>query len=99
MELLDVIHADNISHSEAASMPEQINRIRAKISKMDINTILQTKSILDGNEIAELGAKGKTIGEIKNRLLAMALKNPEFTKEQAINLAKNIIRDVQTKKV
>ena len=76
-------------------MPEQINKIREKISKMDINSILNTKSILDGNDIIQLGAKGKLVGEIKDRLLNMALKNPEFTKEQAINLAKNLIRDSQ----
>ena len=93
--LLDVVHADNISHSEAASMPEQINKVREKIAGMDINSILNTKSILDGNDIIQLGAKGKLVGEIKDRLLTMALKNPEFTKEQAINLAKNLIRDSQ----
>lgn len=90
--LLDVIHADNISHSEAASMPNQISKIREKVSKMDINSILNTKFILDGNEIMELGAKSKTIGEIKNRILMQVLKQPNFTKEQAINMAVNIIK-------
>lgn len=91
--LLDVIHADNISHTSEAAMPKQIEKIRQKISHMDVNKILATKSILDGNEIRELGAEGKMIGEIKERILIKVLENPEFTKEQAIQLAQNMIKN------
>lgn len=93
--LLDVMHADNVSHAEHASMPNQIQKIREKISTMDLESILNTKSILDGNEIKDLGAKGKLIGEIKGRILTKVLENPQFTKEQAINLAKNMIGSSQ----
>jgi poly(A) polymerase len=89
--LLKLIHADNVSHADHASMPNQIGKVKEKIQKMDISSILNTKSILDGNEIAALGAKGKLIGEIKNRILVKVIENPLFTKQQAINLAKNMI--------
>jgi putative nucleotidyltransferase with HDIG domain len=90
-DLLDVMHADNISHSEAASMPEQIERIRQKISQMDVEDILHTRSILDGNEIRELGATGPLIGLIKDRILEKVLENPNFTRDNAVQLAKNMI--------
>lgn len=89
--LLDVIHADNISHTPEHSMPKQIEIIKKKLANMDINSILNTKSILDGNEIRELGAEGKEIREIKDRILTKVLENPEFSRKQAIDLAKNMI--------
>jgi putative nucleotidyltransferase with HDIG domain len=89
---LKLIHADNISHADAHSMPKQIDKIRKRIEKMDINSILNTKSILDGNEIASLGAKGPLIGKIKKRILEKAIENPSLSKKQAIELALNVIR-------
>jgi putative nucleotidyltransferase with HDIG domain len=97
--LLDVIHADNISHTPEYSMPKQIEIIRKKLANMDINSILNTKSILDGNEIKELGAVGKEIREIKDRILTKVLENPEFTRQQAVGLAKNMIDSFRKKKL
>lgn len=91
--LLKLMHADNISHSDAASMPRQIDAVRSRISGMDISSVLNTKSILDGNEIAALGATGRLIGEIKDRILNKVLENPNFSRDQATNLALNMIRD------
>lgn len=89
--LLDVIHADNISHSELHAMPKQIETLRKRIQGMDVEEILKTKSVLDGNEIAALGAKGRLIGKIKDRILQKTLENPGFTKREAEVLAKNMI--------
>ena len=89
--LLNLIHADNISHTPEASMPKQIEKVRERIAALNIEEILNTQSVLDGNEIMALGAKGKLIGEIKNRILAKTIENPEFTKQQAVNLAQNMI--------
>jgi len=89
--LLKLMHADNISHSDAASMPRQIDAIRNKVQGWDMASILNTKSLLDGNEIAALGATGRQIGEIKDRILLRVLENPTFTKVQAIDLARNMI--------
>lgn len=89
--ILDVIHADNISHSESASMPNQIEKIRERIKEINIEDLLNSKSLLTGEEIAELGAKGKLIGEIKSRILEKVIENPNFTKKDAIALAKNMI--------
>lgn len=97
-DLLDVMHADNVSHSEAASMPDQIARIREKIQQMDVNDILKTQSILDGNEIKELGATGPLIAKIKDRILTKVLENPALTREAAIQMARNMIQSQTTKK-
>ena len=91
-DILSVIDADNVSHAEGHSMPNQINIIRKKIANMDVNDILNTKSVLDGNQIAALGAKGKMIGSIKERILLKCLENPGFSVKQAEDLAKNMIR-------
>ena len=91
--ILNLIHADNISHTPEASMPKQIEKVREKIATLNIEEILNARSVLDGNEIMALGAKGKLIGEIKNRILTKTIENPGFTKEQAINLAQNMIKD------
>lgn len=97
-DLLDVMHADNISHSEAASMPEQINAIRKKIQQMDVNDILRTQSILNGNEIRELGANGPLIGQIKDRILTKVLENPGLSRPDAVQIARNMITAAKTAK-
>jgi poly(A) polymerase len=97
-DLLDVMHADNVSHSEAASMPDQIARIREKIQQMDVNDILKTQSILNGTEIMELGAKGPLIAQIKDRILTKVLENPAFTRAEAVQVARNMIQSHNTKK-
>ena len=92
-ELLDLMHADNLSHAPGKELPNQINNIRKRIQNMDIEDILKTKSILSGNEIHELGANGKLIGIIKDRILDKCVRNPKFSRHEAINLATNMIRD------
>jgi len=94
-DVLDVINADNNSHAVGHGLPEQINMIRKRIQQMDINQILNTKSILDGNEIMALGAKGRLVGDIKNKILDATLKNPNFTRHDAEVLAKNMIRNLK----
>ena len=95
--LLSLIHADNISHADNHVMPKQIDKIRERIKTWDLPSILNTKSLLDGNEIAELGAVGRQISEIKTRILEKVLENPGFTKQNAIQLAKNMIASFKQK--
>ncbi|MCX8009415.1 MAG: CCA tRNA nucleotidyltransferase, partial [Patescibacteria group bacterium] len=89
--LLNLIHADNISHSEYASMPEQIDAIREKIRSMNVEELLKLKPLLSGEEIMELGAKGPLIGEIRARILEKMIENPNFNRADAIAMAKSII--------
>lgn len=96
-DLLDVMHADNISHAAAASMPDQIAAIRQRIAAMDVNDILHTQSILNGHEIMALGAQGKLIGKIKDRILEKVLENPGFSRKQAEDMARNMIASHEVK--
>jgi len=78
-------------------MPEQINAIRKKIQQMDVNDILKTQSILNGNEIRELGANGPLIGQIKDRILTKVLENPGLSRPDAVQIARNMIAAQKTK--
>lgn len=79
-------------------MPEQIARIRQKIQHMDVNDILKTQSILNGNEIRELGATGPLIGKIKDRILTKVLENPGLSRADAVQIARNMIAAAKTAK-
>lgn len=91
-DTLELIHADNISHSEVSSMPEQITLLRERIKNMNLEEILNAKSLLRGDEILALGAPKELVKEIKERILWKVIENPSYTKEQAIEQAKSIIR-------
>lgn len=95
--LLNLIHADNISHADKHSMPNQINAVKSRIQNWDLNSILNTKSLLNGEEIAALGAVGKQIAVIKTRILEKVIENPSFTKKEATDLAKNMIASLRNK--
>lgn len=97
-DILDLIGADNISHAEGHTMPDQINAIRKRIQSMDVNQILNTKSVLNGDEIRALGAEGQLIGKIKDRILDNCVRDPNFSQKQAIDLAKNMIKNGTTGK-
>lgn len=96
--LLDLMHADNISHADEHNMPNQIPGIRTRIADWDLDAVRNTVSVLDGTEIEALGAKGKLIGDIKARILEKVLEKPEFSKAEGTMLAKNMIRDQEEKK-
>ena len=96
--LLDLMHADNISHADAHNMPNQIPGIRARLATMDLDAIRNTVSVLNGTEIEALGAKGRLIGDIKERILNKMLENPAFSAKDATMLANNMIRDREEKK-
>lgn len=89
--LLDVMHADNLSHSEAHSMPNQMPELRLRFSNMDLQKVLDTKSPLDGNQLMALGANGKVVGELKKRLVEKVLEQPEFSGKQAESLVKSVL--------
>ena len=95
--LLEVIHSDNNAHAELHNMPNQILKIKERLSKMNLPEILNTKSILDGDQIVALGAEGRLIGEIKSRILEKVLENASFSQKQAESLAKSLIADRKEK--
>jgi poly(A) polymerase len=96
--ILDVINADNISHSDESSMPNQINIVRKRLEALAVHSPQKKELPVDGNDIQrELRIKpGKIIGVIlgaivewwddpKNQNLS-----PEEARSQALELARSI---------
>jgi putative nucleotidyltransferase with HDIG domain len=92
--LLDLVHADNLSHAPGHAMPNQIPLIRERMAGWDQTPVAvsQTKSLLNGLEIMAMGVPpGKLVGIIKDRLVQEMLEFPELTKERATQIAQDII--------
>jgi putative nucleotidyltransferase with HDIG domain len=86
--ILDVIHADNISHSETSSMPNQIKIVRDRINNLNSNlNSTNLKLPIDGNDIIKSGFKpGKIVGDILNAVQEAWYENPNLTREEAMNI-------------
>lgn len=92
-QTLDLIHADNISHSEESSMPNQISNIRRRmieIEEKDKNA--PKKSPLSGNDIMEiLNIKpGPIVGKMSAILGDIYLSDPNMSREELISIVKSI---------
>lgn len=92
--LLDIMHADNISHSDEHSMPNQIPNIRKRLDKMidDIGKSQHIKLPINGNDILKLGVKpGPKIKEMLGYVEDAYLENPNLSREEALQILKNNI--------
>ena len=93
--ILDVIHADNISHSDASAMPNQINIVRQRIEKLNSqidNTNL--KLPIDGNDLIKMGLKpGPIFRDILNAIQEAWYENPNITRDEAIQIVNQIRTD------
>jgi len=86
--ILDLIHADNISHKEESSMPDQVSNIKNRLDTInkDIGTD-KPKLPIDGNDILALGVpKSRSIGDILDLVQDAWDENPNITREDAINI-------------
>lgn len=90
--LLSLIHADNVSHSDDFAMPNQIKKVRERISGWNLDDIIKAELPINGNDIVSLGAKGRLIGKIVDRLKQRWLEKGGLSKEQAIEIASNMIK-------
>jgi poly(A) polymerase len=88
--ILDVIHADNISHSEASSMPAQINNIRERLAKLDMSPE-KPRLPITGEDLKAAGIKpGPVYSKIMSSVLEQWYENPKLTKEEALVIANQI---------
>lgn len=90
-QLLDVMHADNISHADASAMPKQIEAVRARLKALDIQV---TKPVLpiNGNDLLAMGVKaGPMMGKILNAVTEKWYENPNVSKQEAMHIAKSIL--------
>lgn len=89
---LDLIHADNISHSDTSSMPNQIKYIKQRIEKLNAPiTKTDIKLPINGNDILAMGIKkGPIIGKILDAITNAWYENPNITRDEALKIAKDI---------
>lgn len=88
--ILNVIHADNISHSEASSMPNQIDAIRDRLTKLK-EIPNKPRLPISGKDLQELGLKpGPIFSTIIKAVTDAWYENPGLSKEQGLEIAKRI---------
>lgn len=92
-DILDLIHADNISHASEHCLPEQIPVIRERLKNLGI--LKQSLKLpINGNDLVnELGLKpSKLFNEIFKILIEKVYENPSLTREEALQIAKGMIK-------
>lgn len=84
--LLDVMDADNKSHSEKSNMPNQIRLIREKIKNLEIKPEKPNLPI-SGKDLIDLGLTPSPLFSILLRKVEEAwYENPELNREEALNI-------------
>ena len=87
-DVLDVIHADNISHADASNMPNQIKNIRGRLKGLDGGQGGKIVPPIGGKEImSNFDVKpGKMVGLLKKKVQDAMDENPALTKSQALSV-------------
>ena len=89
-DLLELVHADNLSHAKEFTLSEQIPELKKRISALNFNP--ETCSLpINGDDIKKefnLG-EGKKIGKFLKKAEKYWLKDPEVSKEQLLNKLRN----------
>jgi putative nucleotidyltransferase with HDIG domain len=90
--ILDVIHADNISHADESSLPNQINNVRKRLTKLDSQMTETNKKIpINGNDLIQMGLKPSVL--FKTILSAVEdawFENPDLTRDDAMKIVNQI---------
>lgn len=96
--LLNVIHADNISHSEEGSMPMQVTRLLVRIAEFKAageETVV--KLPIDGNDIMKMGIPaGPRIKAIKDAITEAWFENPDMTRDDALKIVQVFLEPMDT---
>ena len=88
---LSLIHADNISHSEASSMPNQIENVKNRLNNLNIPTTTKPTLPINGKDLIDMGIKpGPIFTKIMTAVTDKWFENPNITKDEALEIAKNI---------
>lgn len=91
VDLLDVIHADNISHADASSMPNQIENIKKRLDDLNM-TVSKPKLPISGKDLMDMGIKpGPIFAEILAKVTDQWFENPNMSKEEALTIAKSFL--------
>jgi tRNA nucleotidyltransferase (CCA-adding enzyme) len=90
-DLLDLMHSDNIAHSEESSMPNQIPLIKKRFSTLKLVPAKQHVELpINGNDLLSLGIpRGKRIGELLKFVEDAIMENPDLTRDEALKIVKS----------
>jgi poly(A) polymerase len=88
--ILGVIHADNTAHADEHSMPNQINNVRKRLESLNM-TVTKPKLPISGEDLKLLGIKpGPIYSKIFTAITEKWYEDPNFSKNDALNMAKSI---------
>lgn len=91
--ILDLIHADNISHADESSMPNQINNIKKRLEVLKNQLNKENSKIpINGKDLLDLGLKPSPL--FKDILSAVEdawYENPNLTKDEAMSIVKKYL--------
>ncbi len=89
--ILSLIHADNIAHSESSSMPNQIDFVKTRLKSLETTTAKPKLPITGFDLQKELGLKpGPIFTEILKAITEAWFENPNITKNEALDIARNL---------
>lgn len=90
-EALDMMQADNVSHSDDASMPNQIANIKKRIETLSMNQNTKPVLPINGNDVMSLLniKPGPHVKQLLDLVTDAWYKNPDITRDQALNIVKH----------
>jgi len=96
-KVLNLMHADNTSHADAASMPNQIRNLEARISTLkDIPK--KPKMPISGNDLIASGLKpGPLFKEIMAAVLDAWYANPKLSRNESLEIARRMAQSARDK--
>jgi poly(A) polymerase len=95
-KVLDVIHADNISHSDASSMPNQVERVRQRLKALDVQ-VKKPQLPISGEDLKAMGLKpGPIFSTILNAVTDAWFENPNISREEGLAIAQKMMSNDKT---
>lgn len=92
---LDLMHSDNLSHSDTASMPNQIPALRQRLSTVgDVPSGQHIKLPVNGLDLMKAFdlKPSKKLGDLLKKVEDAYLENPHLTKQQALDVVKKELK-------
>ncbi len=92
--LLNVMHADNLAHSAASAMPNQISNIRKRLETLNMDMAHgKPKLPITGNDLQTIGIKpGPIYSKIMKEITEAWFENPHISKEKALEIARQVAK-------
>lgn len=89
--VLDVIHADNIAHTDASAMPNQIENVRKRLAMLNIQ-VKRPNLPINGEDLIHMNVpKGPIFTKILSAVTDAWYENPNITREEALAIAQGMI--------